>query len=284
MALLRRDFSLFGRYVAFGLVSVAVTFVNPVGAAVYEGVLGTVGHFALDHITEWMPFFRIVGYPECLPLCLYALVFAALELANIRARPIEARLLSWAFLIAGIWKLRYLSLFLVFSTVPLALHLDHLLPRVFARRVNDRHLGLAGAALLCCLPLLCWRSVPPNPGLLPQIYPRAEIDWLIAHPPHAHLLNHWNYGGFLIFRTRGAIPVFVDGRSATAYPDSLLHDYFPLMNLQVDPATWQRVLAKYRIDTIMWPKAHTALQDYLTGSGWQLAYSGPIANIYVKPP
>jgi hypothetical protein len=283
IALLKREWRLGRRYLLFLALSVAATLVNPHGVFVYRGVLGTLGHFALDYITEWQPYFRVVAFPVTIPFCLFALLFAALELADRRGGPLAARLMCWGFLLAGLWKLRYLSIFLPLAALPVALHLTRLFPRALGRPVDDRKLGVAGLVVLACLPVLYWQSVPARPGFLAQTTPEEEIDYLSAHLPHARLLNHWNYGTFLIFRTRGAIPVFVDGRSATAYPDSVLRDYFPLSQWQVDPARWEKVLKKYDIDTIMWPKSHLALETFLTGQeGWTLAFAGPIANIYVR--
>src|SRR5882757_4657989 len=112
-----------------------------------------------------------------------------------------------------------------------------------------------------------------------------DVLYLETHFSQARLLNHWNDGGILIFRTRGAIPVFVDGRAATAYPDALLRDYFKLTdNLEIDETAWDTVLEKYQIDTVLWVKAHEELRRFLVGKrGWKEAYAGSYASIYVKP-
>jgi hypothetical protein len=111
-----------------------------------------------------------------------------------------------------------------------------------------------------------------------------EALYLETHFSHARLLNHWNYGGILIFRTRGSIPVFVDGRAATAYPDALLRDYFKLAQLEINETAWDAVLEKYQIDTVLWVKAHEELRLFLVGKrGWKEAYVGLYASVYVKP-
>jgi len=123
----------------------------------------------------------------------------------------------------------------------------------------------------------------PDVGL-PQALSEQDVSYLQAHYSRARLLNHWNYGGILIFRTRGAIPLFVDGRAATAYPDALLRDYFKLVELQIDEAAWDAVLDKYQIDTVLWVKAHQELRRFLVEKrGWKEDYSGLYATIYVKP-
>jgi hypothetical protein len=98
------------------------------------------------------------------------------------------------------------------------------------------------------------------------------------------VLNHWNYGGYVIFRARGELPVFVDGRAATVYPDSVLRDYFELITRDVNEDAWKTVLEKYHVDAVLWPKAHTPLAAFLVGKlGWTEAYSGKFANVYVRP-
>ena len=174
-------------------------------------------------------------------------------------------MLSWAFLFLGLYQFRYLSFFFLFSTVPFALHLDRLLPK----RLNDR-------------PVI-YLQMTPALGL-PQILSERDILNLKTHSLHARLLNHWNYGGILIFHTRGAIPVFVDGRASTAYPDDLLRDYFKLVQSEFDETAWDAVLEKYKIDTVLWVKAHDELRRFLVGKkGWKEAYAGAYASIYVKP-
>ena len=112
-----------------------------------------------------------------------------------------------------------------------------------------------------------------------------DVLYLQTHFPHARLLNHWSNGGILIFRTRGAIPVFVDGRAATAYPDALLRDYFKLVvEPEMDEAAWDMVLEKYQIDTVLWVKAHEEGRRFLVGKrGWKEAYAGSYVSIYAKP-
>jgi hypothetical protein len=175
-----------------------------------------------------------------------------------------------------------MSFFFIFSTVPLTLHLNRLLPQHSNNFRIEKSLFVTGIVALCALPLVYMRM---DPALgLPEMLSRQDVGFLETHFPHARLLNHWNYGGILIFRTRGTLPVFVDGRAATAYPDALLLDYFTLGRLEVDENDWNAVLEKYKIDTVLWPKAHEALRKFLVGTkGWTEAYTGEYASIYVKP-
>jgi hypothetical protein len=119
---------------------------------------------------------------------------------------------------------------------------------------------------------------------LPEMLSEQDASYLKTHFSHARLLNHWNVGGLLIFRTQGAVPVFVDGRAATAYPDDLLRDYFKLVEWEIDETAWNTVLEKYRIDAVLWVKAHEQLRRFLLDKkGWKEEYAGSYESIYVKP-
>jgi putative effector of murein hydrolase LrgA (UPF0299 family) len=282
-ALLRRDWVNFRVYSFVGLGCFIATFINPLGWHIYQGVATTLGHFIQAYITEWWSYFANFSVPGSIPGVIYILAFVALELRYRVSCPLESRLLSWLFLFLGFYQFRYMAFFFIFSTVPLALHLDRLLPKQANNFKVQWSLLTAGIIIACALPLAYLKIGPALE--LPQMVSEQDIDYLQTHFPHARLLNHWNNGGILIFRDRGAIPVFVDGRAATVYPDTLLRDYFELTEkLEINETAWDSVLEKYQIDTVLWVKEHNELRRFLVGKrGWKEAYTGLYASIYVKP-
>src|SRR5258707_5144106 len=134
-ALLRRDWVNFKIYSFAGVGCLVAIFINPLGWHIYDGVVATLGHFVQAEITEWWSYFRNItapgSMPGSIPGIIYILIFIAFELRYRRSRPIplESRLLSWLFLFLGLYQFRYMSFFFIFSTVPLALHIDRLLPK-----------------------------------------------------------------------------------------------------------------------------------------------------------
>lgn len=284
-ALLKRDWASFKIYSFAGAGCLVAILINPLGWHIYDGLTATLGHFVQAYITEWWSYYRNVTMPGSIPGMVYILIFVGLELRFRGSHPIplESRLLSWLFLFLGLYQFRYLSFFFIFSTVPLALHLDRLLPK----RLNDfevqKSLLAAGIVGACALPLTFMQAKPAFE--LPQMISEQDALYLKKHFSHARLLNNWNVGGLLILLTQGAVPVFVDGRAATAYPDDLLRDYFKLSaDLEVDEAAWDTALAKYRIDTVLWVKAHEQLRRFLVDKrGWKEEYAGLFESIYVKP-
>ena len=281
-ALLKRDWVNFKIYCFAGAGCFVATFINPLGWHIYEGVATTLGHFVQEEITEWWSYFANMTMPGSIPGIIYILAFIALELRYRGVGPLEARLLSWLFLLLGLYQYRYMSFFFLFSTVPLALHLDRLLPKRPNNLKVRSSLLAAGIVGACALPMF-YMQIDPALGF-PQMLSEQDVLYLQTHFPHARLLNHWNNGGILIFRTRGSIPVFVDGRAATVYPDDLLRDYFKLVEWEVNETAWDTVLEKYQINAVLWVKAHEGLRRFLvTKRGWKEAYTGMYTSIYVKP-
>jgi hypothetical protein len=287
-ALLKRDWGSFKIYSFAGLGCFIAIFINPLGWHIYDGVAATLGHFVQANITEWLSYYENITVPgnlaASIPGILYILLFIGFELhfRNSRPIPLEPRLLSWLFLFLGFYQFRYMSFFFIFSTVPLALHIDRLLPKRLNEYQVQQSLLAAGIIGVCALPLT---FVQIKPALaLPEMLSEQDARYLQAHFSHARLLNNWNVGGLLIFRTRGAVPVFVDGRGATAYPDALLRDYFKLAEWEIDEPAWDAVLEKYQIDTVLWVKAHEPLRRFLVDKrGWKESYAGLYESIYVKP-
>jgi hypothetical protein len=283
-ALLRRDWVNFKIYSFAGAGCFIAIFINPLGWHIYDGVAATLGHFVQAYITEWMSYFENITMPGSIPGIIYILAFIAFELRYRGSSPIplESRLLSWLFLLLGLYQFRYMSFFFLFSTVPLALHIDRLLPKWLNNFEVQKSLLAAGIIGACALPLT-FMQIEPALGL-PEMLSEQDALYLQTHFSHARLLNHWNVGGLLIFRTRGAVPVFVDGRAATAYPDDLLRDYFKLVEWEIDESAWDTVLEKYHIDTVLWVKAHEPLRRFLVDKrGWKEEYAGVYESIYVKP-
>ena len=284
VALLRRDWANARIYALAGIGCVVAVFINPLGWHIYDGVAATLGHFVQGYITEWLSYYQNMTMPGSIPGIISILVFVALELCYGASSPVplEARLLSWLFLFLGLYQFRYIAFFFLFATVPLALHIDRLIPKQLSDAKIQGALLVAGIVGACALP---WAYVRAEPDLgFPQLLSEQDARYLQTHFPHARLLNHWNVGGLLIFFDRGAVPLFVDGRAATAYPDDLLRDYFKLSERDVDEAAWDAVLEKYRIDTVLWVREHQQLRRFLVDKrGWKEAYDGAYETIYVKP-
>ncbi|WP_311739669.1 hypothetical protein [Bradyrhizobium sp. CB1015] len=283
LALLRRDWTGLRNHCLAGVGCFIAIFVNPLGWHVYDGVRATLGHFVQADIGEWRSYFHNMELPGSLPGSAYALTFIALELRYRSAAhaPLEARVLAWLFLFLGLYQFRYTAFFFIFASVPMALHIDRLLPKRLSSFEVQRAMLAAGVVGVLLLP---FTFMQVRPALaLPDMLSDEDARHIEAHTSRGHLLNHWNLGGLLIFRTQGSVPVFVDGRAATAYPDELLRDYLRLVRWDIDAATWDKVTSSYRIDAVLWIRAHDQLRHFLVGErGWKEEYTGAYVSLYTR--
>jgi hypothetical protein len=285
VALLRRDWTNLKVYGFTGAGCLVAILINPLGFHIYAGVTETLGHFVQANITEWMSYYLNITLPASIPGIVYILIFIALELryAGSSPVPVEARLLTWLFLVLGLQQFRYMAFFFLFSTIPFAIHLDRLLRRKLNDDEAQKSLLTAGVIGVCAL-VLTFMHVRPALELSDGLLSEQDARYLQANFSHSRILNHWNVGGPLIFRTHGAVEIFVDGRAATAYPDRLLRDYFKLATWDVDEADWDNVLEKYRIDAVLWPTVHDVLRQFLVDKrGWKEQYVGSHESLYVRP-
>ena len=285
VALLKRDWADFKAYSFAAAGCIVAIFINPLEWHIYDGVAATLGHFVQAHITEWESFAHNASMPGSIPGIVYVSIFFVLELLHRDSRPIpiEARLLAWLFLFLGLYQYRYMSFFFLFSAVPLALHLDRLLPEKLNHSDVQRSLLAAGIVGMCAL-LATFMHVRPTLGLADDLLSEQDARYLQTNFSHTRILNHWNVGGPLIFRTHGTVPVFIDGRAATAYPDQLLRDYLTLPKWDIDEAAWDSVIEKYKIEAVFWPTAHDVLKHFLVDKrGWKEQYVGLHETLYVKP-
>ena len=283
-ALVRRDWNRLKTIMLVGSACFAATFVNPLGWRIYEGVAETLGHFVQGNIGEWLPYSHNIELPGSIPGMIYILAFAALEFRYRASSSIrlETRILSWMFLALGFHQFRYMSFFFLFSAVPVAVHLDQLLPKRLPQLKIQQALLTASLVAACVLPLVVIQNEPAL--ALPEMLSEQDAEYLQTHLAHARVLNHWNVGGYLILLTHGSVPLFVDGRAATAYPDELLQDYFRLVHWEIDERTWDDVLAKYHIDAVLWLKGHEQLRQFLVGKrGWKEEHTGLYESVYTRP-
>jgi hypothetical protein len=285
LALLRRDWANFRDLGFTGVACLVGTLINPLGWHIYVGVIETLGHFVQSYITEWRPYFENILIPGSIAGFAYILIFIALEIRHGRSVtvPLEARLFSWLFLGLGFYEYRYMAFFYLFSTIPLALHFDLAFPKRLKALSAENSLLTSGLVLACMLPFVfMWEA--PTLTLSDDLISEQDARYLAASLSHARVLNHWNVGGALIARTHGTVPIFVDGRAATAYPDSLLRDYFKLAKWDVDETAWVEILEKYKVDAVLWPTVHDVLRRFLFDKlGWKEQYVGIHESLYVRP-
>jgi len=275
-----------------GLATLAALLCNPYGWQIFEATWRPLTTVANRFINEWQP---LTLSPHVLLLHLYAVLF--LILTPRRLLPVAAaeRWLAYFWLLMGVISIRHMYIFAIVSAPVFACFLQARLGRfawpahaVAIRktllRYYDRPLiaimtGLLSVALCVWLPSASPRLYGQQPVEIPELH--AETAFIRAHYPQSCLLTHFNLGGIILYETRGAIPVFIDPRTETAYPPAVLKDYWRFLKAQPG---WEDIFARYRLDGVLLPNDdEDVLLDRFRGhAGWTEAFRGPHATLFLR--
>lgn len=280
---------LFLAWLKFGAAAVLVACITPYGPESMLATLRILGlGDALGLIAEWKaPDFEKQSMQELILLvALYLALSRGLKLPLIRL-----------FIVIGL-----LHLYLVYSRnaellamlAPLAIApvLARLWPSLRAdpsARYRDsvvdgaaalaRPAGVAAVAagLVFCAffagGLLRYAAVAPPPATMPSA--------AMAYAKHAgltgHVLNHYNFGGYLI---HAGVPTFIDGRGEL-YGGDFIKRYGDTIGLRGEQPL-ESLLESHRIEWTLMPPDQPANRLLARLPGWHQAYSDEAATIFVR--
>jgi hypothetical protein len=163
----------------------------------------------------------------------------------------------------------------------LAHHADALLPRPGPTvRPGRAARALHALLLVAAAAGIAWRAaalLPPDAATSRRAFPVAAVRWLADHGVHGRLLNHFDWGGYLIGHLPG-VPVAIDGRTQV-YGEETLREYRDMVALQPD---WRVFLERADPDVILWPRdaAFTRVVELMPA--WRRVYRDDVAVIFVR--
>ena len=128
---------------------------------------------------------------------------------------------------AALHSQRFVGLFAVGAAPIIARSLSAAYAALRGRR-ESRMRHVIAVMLVACIGMeagwrLLWREQPTGFAPAMDQLPEAEIQWVQEHYPEGKLLNEWEHGGYIAWRTRR--PVFLDSRGLLAYGPSLVRAY-----------------------------------------------------------
>jgi len=115
-----------------------------------------------------------------------------------------------------------------------------------------------------------------NEELEQERLPAGAVEWIQAQRPEGKMFNHYNWGGYLIWRLWPEYQVFVDGRT-DLYGDEILRDY---IEIQAASPRATSLLNKYNVSFVLTePDDALSRQLYCQG-GWTLVYRDEVAVVW----
>lgn len=291
--------------VVVGALCAAASLVNPYGWGIIHAVQLTMDSAMRDVLLEWRP--ADVSTLNRATMLVGALVL--LSALYERRIPLADKILACFWLAVGLSAVRMLHFAAIlgapYFAQALALRLERSPVGAFVagrdrtyiedlkRPVVRYALGLAGVALaVAAFAPPVQRALADGTGFasMPDhLAPDAAIDFAKAYYPHARLHARYGFGGYLVYRERGATPVFVDGRADTAYPRDVLEDAVsigfmdPRRDFDADSeAAWRALVERYAIDGFL-TSSGTRLDAHLARSAeWTRVYQDDAATLFIR--
>ena len=266
------------------LVCVAVVPLNPNGVRMYSYPWQTLSSRAMQqYIQEWAsPNFHQALY---LPLLLMILaLFAALAFSPKLLRPLDLLLLA-VTLFGALRSVRHIPIFILVA-VPI---LSRLLAAILQQwdQSGKAELRSSGKLALNAIIILCVAAfaltrvnsvIRSQPQAEAENSPAAAVNFVIATHPPAPILNHYNWGGYFIWKLYPQYKVFVDGR-ADVYGDDFLNrlaDIYYLKN------NWQQEFAATKVCTVMLPPDAPLITALRAKTDWKKIYSDQYSVVLTR--
>jgi hypothetical protein len=186
------------------------------------------------------------------------MLITALALRSARALPLAALLLlplANAAITGALRRAAVLDGFLAYSR------------RLRAIDARFSGLALAPVVLLACFALLRTPAILATTGFPPDQFPVEAYSQVAALPADARLFAPDKFGGYLIYRSRGARKVFFDGRS-DLYGAEFLKQY--ALMVAVRPG-WREYWESFHFSHALVPNDNSLIPA-LEQIGWKAVY------------
>jgi hypothetical protein len=255
---------------------------NPNGTRMFWYPLETLRSKAMQgSIDEWASpnFHRAEQWPF---LLLLLGTLATLTWSRTRVRPRDVLLLlTSAF--AGLSSIRMIPFF-VLMAVPI-------ISRSVKSGLGGKHSStrrrptvlvvLNGVILLAMtgfVSLHLARLIRGQPQAEASHFPTGAVAYLAAHPPAGPIFNHYDWGGYLIFKLYPVTRVFIDGR-ADLYGDHLMEQWIDSYYLM---DSWRQPLSEWRIQTVIVPADSPLATGLRSAPGWVQSYEDSKSVIFSR--
>jgi hypothetical protein len=262
---------------------------NPNGTRMYSYPVETLRSSAMQtYIDEWSsPNFHEAKH---LPLLLMLLAtLAALALSPRRLRPRELLLLLMTTY-AALYSVRHVTIY-VLVAVPIlsAMSQEWLEQHGAAQRLEPRPTPAGGRRMLVnAIVLVAFatltvarvrNAVGRQAETEAQKFPAAAVSFLSSQRPPGPILNHYNWGGYLIWKLYPEYRVFVDGR-ADLYGDSFMDDRAAAYYLT--GTAWREPLEHWQVRTVILPPNAPLITALRSKPEWNQIYADSQAVVLTQ--
>ena len=265
---------------------IAVVPINPNGFRMFTYPVETLRSGAMQkYIAEWAsPNFHDAKY---LPFA--ALLLGLLFLLSASPRKTRARdlLLLIVFAAGGLRSVRHISSFVLIA-VPILSGLAQSWWHESVRKPNavsprsGRRLAANAVVLAAFVVFAIVRVhsvVAHQAATEAKNFPAGAAAYIASQHPRGPIFNHYNFGGYFIWKLYPQYPVFIDGR-ADLYGDDFLHDF--ARTYYVTGPDWERTFRRWNIQTVILPPDAPVVAALTLSHSWNEVYSDSQAIVMTR--
>jgi len=253
---------------------------NPYGMAMYRYPLQTLHSRAmLAYIGEWAsPDFHQPRYLIVLCMMLTTMLLPVLSPRRLRAREL---LLLAVTMYAALRSVRHIPIYVLAATPLLSALVQARLqasgkmglfaaPALPLSRIKAVVNGVLLAGLIIFVIVRFRYVVGRQAEAESKEFPQAAVSFLATTRPPGPLMNHYNWGGYFIWKLYPDYKVYIDGR-ADLYGDSFLDEFGAAY--QVKGKSWRAPLEHYGVRTVVLPPDAPLVIVLQTTSAWRAIFS-----------
>ena len=275
------------RWISIGILSLAVTLINPAGIRLLETSFGFISNrYLVNHTQEYLPpdFHNPGSWPF---LMMATLLIFALAIKRDRL-PFSIALLVSGWFAMAIYSARNIPLFAIVAAPILSSALTYTFARLpFWQRLDenisqlDRKLKggiwVAGFILIAGV-FVSTPAMQQYNVFNASVFPKDAVDWLDEHPQDGHMFNYFTWGGYLLYRQWPGTLVFIDGQT-DFYGEALTREYEQVITAQEN---WEQILEKYQVEWILIPENSLLAKSLADIPAWRTIYSDDCSIIFRK--
>ena len=276
------DTKLYARSLILTLLGcVAVVPLNPIGQRMFWYPWQTLRSSGIqNYIAEWSsPNFHEVWY---LPLLLLVLsLFAACSASpvRLRARPL---LLLASTMGAALVSVRHIPLFALVAVPLLSRLLSPAKAPAGPRPLSSAKLVFSGLVLvgLAVFTVTRIKTVAASQAQAEaEHFPDAAVQFLALHRLPGPILNHYNWGGYIIWKLYPDYRVYLDGRT-DLYGDAFMKQF--AATYYVTEPDWDKPLKIWDIRTVLVPPESPLVAALNGRPGWRQVYADSQAVLLTR--
>jgi hypothetical protein len=266
----------------------AVVVLNPYGTAMYAYPLATLRSQAMQsYIGEWAsPDFHQLKY-----LPVLAMIMATLVLPSLSPRRVNPRelLLLLVATYAALRSVRHIPIYTLIAIPILSALVDAWMQQRAAAKTSKTQTPTTPAKAFFNALLLAGFTIfllvrvhfvtNHQTEMEAKDFPAAAVSFIAAHHAPPPMLNHYNWGGYFIWKLYPDYRVYVDGR-ADLYGDAFMNNLAAVYYLKGD--AWQREFARWRIRTVALPPDAPLTTALRALPDWETIYSDKQAVVLTR--